>query len=250
MFHRLPRPLRLLPPALLLVAGCALVALGFPLPAQAATTGSGQAATETRSPGPFDAVHVAGSIDLLVRQASTPAVTVTADDNLLALIETVVDGGVLRVQFKRGESVRTRTSVRVAVDAVSLKALRLSGSGDLVLESFRTPKLDLSISGSGDAWLRELTADELSLRIAGSGDIKAAGSAARLQLGIAGSGDADLAALGARDVRVSIAGSGDARVHASDSLEVSVAGSGDVVYSGGATRVKSSVAGSGSVSAR
>jgi uncharacterized membrane protein len=56
-----------------------------------------------------------------------------------------------------------------------------------------------------------------------------------------------LASLAANDVTVSIAGSGDATVQANKSLGVSIAGSGDVQYSGTATDVRSSVAGSGRV---
>lgn len=240
---------RPLPLALLLVAACLALALNLWPPAWGATTtGSGVAATETRSPGSFDKLQVAGRIEVTVRQAAQPQVTVTADDNLLPLIETVVDGDTLKVRVRDDNQVSTRRPVRVTVDAVTLSSIKLAGTGDLRVEAFKTPKLALALAGAGDADLQALDTDDLSLSIAGSGDIKAAGRAGALALSIAGSGDADLMQLVAKAVKVRIAGSGDARVHADASLDVRIAGSGDVAYTGEARDVHSSVAGSGSVS--
>jgi hypothetical protein len=65
----------------------------LPLAGQAAgTTGSGKAATETRALPEFQAIELSGSMDLKVRQGSPQSVQVQADDNLLPLLETVVEG--------------------------------------------------------------------------------------------------------------------------------------------------------------
>jgi hypothetical protein len=254
---RLPtRPLwRALPARLLLiVAALGALAVAPPAAAADAVVGSGTVAADTRRPGEFDAVAVSGGIGLRVRQASAPAATVRGDDNVLPLVETVVEerrhGRTLVVRFARGRSIRTRQPVTVEVDAVRLRAIESVGSGDVVVERFDTPSLELSMSGSGDVALQALRTDALELSLAGSGDVKAEGRAARLSLAIAGSGDADLSGLDSDQVEVSIAGSGDARVVARKAIDVSIAGSGDVSYSGGATQVSTSVAGSGSVRAR
>ena len=62
-----------------------------------------------------------------------------------------------------------------------------------------------------------------------------------------GSGNVGLKSLVADDVSVRIAGSGDAKVTANKALGVSIAGSGDVEYSGNATAIRTSVAGSGRI---
>ena len=220
-------------------------------PAQAATTGSGKPATETRNVSDFEAIALSGAMDLVVRQGSKEAVEVTADDNLLPLLETVVESGsngrTLHVRFKRGERVNTKGPIKVNVNVVKLSGLSAAGSGDIRVEGLKTPLLKLSVSGSSDARLNELTTDALEVRIAGSGDVQANGAAKALKVSIAGSGDVQMSALAADDVTVSIAGSGDAVVQANKSLGVSIAGSGDVQYSGTATAVRSSVAGSGQV---
>lgn len=223
-------------------------------PAYAATVGSGRAASETRSVSGFEAIAVAGAIDLVVRQTGKESAEVRADDNVVPLVETVVEdtarGRTLLVRLKRGESVRTKTDIRVTVDVARLTQLVSAGSGAVLVQGLDTPSLRLVLSGSADATLRELAAGVLDVRVAGSGNVEAAGTAQQVKISIAGSGNVSLASLPADDVKVSIAGSGDAKVVANKALGVSIAGSGDVVYSGSAESIRTSVAGSGRITKR
>lgn len=238
----------------LLVAPALLCLSLLPQAVQAASiNGSGRSATETRSVGEFQAIRLSGSMDLQVRQGTPASVQVTADDNLLALLETVVEssanGPALDIRWQKGASLYTRSKVLVVVVTPKLTALAAAGAGDILVEAFSTPALKLSISGSGDARLKGLSTEDLGISIAGSGDVAGTGSATRMTVSIAGSGDVRLGGLKSDDVSVTIAGSGDAVVNANKSLDVRIAGSGDVSYTGNAT-VKSKVAGSGSVNKR
>lgn len=231
----------------------ALAAAGLSLGAgsvlAASLNGSGRAATETRTPGEFQAVSTRGSIDLVVRQGPAIQVQVQADDNLLPHLETVVEDGALIVRWQRGHSIRTRSPVRVEVVMPRLTALGSAGSGDLRLEAFKTPSLKIALSGSGDAHLASLTTDELRVSISGSSDVTGAGQAGRADISVSGSGNVRLLDLAAEDVSVRIAGSGDVAVHAQKKLTISIAGSGDVSYKG-EPALTSTVAGSGSVRKR
>lgn len=219
-----------------------------------AATGSGKPATETRDASGFSAINLRGGINLIVRQGAREAVQVSADDNLLPLLQTVVEGSgdnrTLLIQWKPGESIRSLGKTVVTIDVVKLNALASSGSGDITIEPLKTPALSLSISGSSDARVNQLDTARFSISIAGSGDVRANGKAAKLEVSIAGSGDVKARDLAADDVTISIAGSGDASVQANKTLAVSIAGSGDVEYSGAATLAKSRVAGSGSIRQR
>lgn len=234
-----------------LIAPALLCLAMLPLASHAGSTkGSGKLATDTRSLPEFQAVSLKGSVDLVVKQGPQ-SVQVQADDNLLALIETVVEstpqGATLVVRNKRGESFSTRNKMLVTVSVPKLTGVAAEGAGDIQVDAFNTPVLKLALSGSGNARLQKLSAGEFGISISGSGDVSADGSATKVKVSIAGSGDVRLSDLKGEEVSVNIAGSGDAAVHASKSLEVSIAGSGDVSYSGNPA-VKSSVAGSGSVS--
>lgn len=233
-------------------AAAFLTLAAMPLGALAAT-GSGRAATESRDPGSFDAIELRGDIDLVARSAPRESLSVSADDNLLPLLETAVQARgerrTLVIQWQPGQTVRTRSRALVTVDAVTLRALSTAGSGDVQVDGLKTPSLSLSIAGSSDARLRALEAGRLQVKIAGSGDVQADGRATRLDVSVAGSGDVSALALEADEVSVAIAGSGDVRVHAARALSVSIAGSGDVEYRGGATPTVSRM-GSGSVRQR
>lgn len=223
----------------------------LPLAARAAAAGSGRSATETRTPGTFSSIAMRGDIEVRLRQGTRESVQVTADDNLLPLLETVQDGSTLRIQWKAGAAVRPRTRPQVTVEVLRLEAVDAAGSGPLVVEALKTPALALSIAGSSDATLRQLDAEGLlRIGIAGSGNVHVEGRAGRLEVSIAGSGNVDARELMADDASVSIAGSGDADVSARLTLAVSIAGSGDVRYGGGARLASSRVLGSGTVRPR
>jgi hypothetical protein len=219
-----------------------------------AATGSGKPTTESRDASGFSAISLRGDINVIVRQGAREAVQVTTDDNLLPLLQTTVEGSgdnrTLQIQWKPGESVRTKTEPVVTVDVVRLGAVASSGSGDIRIRPLKTPTLSLSSSGSSSARLDQLDTAQLSISIAGSGDVRANGKALKLDITIAGSADVRTRELAADDVSISIAGSGDASVQANKTLAVSIAGSGDVEYSGTATLTKNRVSGSGSIRQR
>ena len=214
-----------------------------------AVIGNGQAATESRAIGAFDAIGLSGSIGLQLRQGSPTALVVHADANLLPMLETVVEGDQLKVRWKHGTSLRTNSRTWVEVTAPQVRAIASAGSGDVTIDAMKVPRLALSLQGSGDVRANALQSDELSLGIAGSSTVTLAGRAARVSINVSGSGGIEAAELRADDVRVNIAGSGDASVHAERALSVSIAGSGNVTYSGDAT-VQRAIAGSGTVRKR
>jgi hypothetical protein len=216
-------------------------------------TGSGKLATEKRALSGFQAVHLKGSMKVLIRQSGKEAVELRADDNLLPLIETAVvmlDGvPTLEIGTKKGASYTTHSRMVVTVDLADLKALVISGSGDVVADGVKTADLRLKITGSGDVRMNQLDAGNTAVNLSGSGDVALAGKSGKLSISIAGSGDVVTRDLAADDVSVSIAGSGDAQVNARKTLTVSIAGNGDVDYTGDPV-VRTSIAGHGNVKKR
>lgn len=212
---------------ILAAAAAAFTALIACAPAGAETvSGSGRPATESREVKGFNAVELAIPGRMEIVQGDREGVTLTADDNLVAQIETVVERDALRIRFRKGVNARTQTPIRVTLLAKTLEAIALAGSGDVAAPS--------------------LTARDLALRISGSGDVHLGGKAESLQVRISGSGDVKAGKFETQRAQVSIAGSGGVTVWARQSLEVSVAGSGDVRYYGDPTVAKK-IAGSGSV---
>lgn len=210
-------------------------------------TGSGTAKTENRTVSGFTGIGVSLPAKVTIVQGDKEGVTLEGDDNVLAVIETEVERGSLKLRFtERSMNVKTKVPLKATVYVKTLESISVAGSGDVSSDQLKSDKLKASIAGSGGVQINQLTTDLFKISIAGSGDLSInGGKVGALEASIAGSGDIRAGGLESDKVKISIAGSGDAIVWAKTNLNVSVAGSGDVKYYGN-PEVKRSVVGSGS----
>ncbi len=208
--------------------------------------GSGQVIQVPRSVSSFKGISLDIPARVEIVQGDSETLRMETDDNIAPLIETVVEKDQLKIRLAQRASNIRPTALRIFVQVRSLEALGISGTGTIVTNALRTPRLSVAISGSGDIGLRDLDTDTLTVSIAGNGDLAAAGRADTVRISIAGSGDVKASKLASKTMKINISGSGDAQVWATESLAVSIAGSGDVGYFGEAA-VSQSVAGSGRI---
>lgn len=200
----------------------------------------------------FNAVNVAGSFDVIIVQGAVESVKVEAPADVMDHILTEVHGGVLKIYNKHdtwnwGNMFGNHKKIIVHVVAKNLSSVNLSGSGDVYFkDGLSANSLSLSIVGSGDMTGR-VSVKNLESSISGSGDMRLTGNAESSTVQVVGSGDFSAKELLTANTAVHISGSGDARVNASNKIEASVAGSGDVYYTGAAKNVSSSKSGSGEV---
>lgn len=200
----------------------------------------------------FSSVSVAGSFDVYLTQGSTESVKVEADADEIDKIITEVENGVLKIYTKRTSGLNwnwggTNKKRIVRVVAKDLNKIGLSGSGDVFFtDGFRTQDMVVSLSGSGDI-KGKLDVKKLDVSIVGSGDISLSGTAETSAVKVSGSGDYRGSSLATASTSVKVVGSGDASVNVSQKLDASVAGSGDVRYTGAAKQISTSKAGSGDI---
>jgi hypothetical protein len=242
--------------AYLFAIASTLGVLTHPLPAAAwefswgsgpTITGSGQTVEQVRTPGSFQKLRLDGAFDVTVQPGASSRLVIKADDNLLPLIQTELDGDTLVIKGRKGSSFRTRSPITVSIDFTQLVEIALQGSGNLKATGLQGKRFELSLAGSGNAVLNQIDVGHFEASLAGSGNMTLAGRADKTELSIAGSGDIRADQLISRRTEVSIAGSGNAQVHASERLDASVAGSGDVRYAGQPAQLDRSVLGSGTV---
>ncbi len=234
-----------MPPVRLLLIAL-LAAAAAPALAQQPVTGSGRIVDEARPLAGFTALRVGGGVRVELRANDRERVTVRADDNLLPLVETRVDGTALVIGVAHGASFRARRVPRVYVGFVRLDDISVTDSGHVHADRVRGDTFAVSLAGSGDVRIDALDVNALGAMLAGSGDFIARGRADQQGYRIRGAGDVRARELVGRNVTVSIAGSGDAVVHATETLAVSISGAGDVVYRGD-PKITKSIVGSGSV---
>jgi hypothetical protein len=233
-----PRTLAAL--ALLVIASTiTLPAHAWEWPIGSRVTGSGNLTRVQRSVQGFKGVALEVPANVEIVQGEAQGVTIETDDNIAALIETVVEKDQLKIRLAQRRAGIKPTSLKITVHARTIESLAISGNGSFRAERLTSVSLAANISGSGDIWLRALDVDSLSLSISGSGDFTAGGRADTVRVNISGSGDVKTANLASRNVKLAISGSGDAKVWATEILTVSIAGVGDVGYYGDAALTQS-----------
>ena len=186
--------------------------------------GSGAAKTETREVKGFDKVELLIPADVKVKIGKPTPITIEADDNILPLIKTDVHDGRLVISAERKYS--TKNEPDIAMTVTKLRAIKVSGSGDIKVQGLANTEFEVEITGSAD--------------------IHVAGKSEKLAVTISGSADLFATDLEVRTAVITITGSGDAKVNVTEMLNAVVTGSGDVHYKGD-PEVQSTITGGGSV---
>jgi hypothetical protein len=170
----------------------------------------GPRTTQTRSVGDFDRVSATDGIDVELRTGDAAHVRVTAGEDVIDDIETVVDGGTLRITGDGDHVFGGERVVRITLPR--LVAVEASGGSD--------------VDGAG------IRAAELRLTASGGSDLEFDGRVDRLVLTASGGSDAHLSGLDARTVTLRTSDGSDADVSAIERLDADVSGGSDVSYSG------------------
>ena len=211
--------------------------------------GEGPVETESRSVNNFSGI--ATNIDCIVYFKQSPEfnVEISAQRNMLNLIETYNSGNDLILKFKNGVKVGHHTDISVYISAPSVENLQLNGSGDVHFKGdFTGNQFNAALSGSGNLIIDHLQIkDALTASVSSSGNVRVlAGTVNTESVKISGSGNVDLLAVKATAALAKINGSGTLKVNVTQKLDVTVSGSGNVFYYGNPV-INSHISGSGRV---
>ena len=195
--------------------------------------GVGNIASETIELPTFNSIHVSGSADVFVSKGDTLSVTLSDYENLLAYWDLEVVDNSLHVKTKPFSSlVNTRAKVTITLPS-ELYLVRISGSGDINLNSDFPTLNKVKIEGSGTVYSSQSAGYEnLEIYIGGSGDVHLTGNAQQLIAKINGSGAVKLGQLSTVSADCTISGSGNIYIDAQETLKASIFGSGNIIYTG------------------
>ena len=210
--------------------------------------GEGILVNETRTTAPFNGIESEISGNVIYTQGNDYKVELTAQQNILNVMETPVLSNQLVVRFKNNVRVKSHEQITINVTAPTITGIGLSGSGNVsVLSPLTGGDFSFRLSGSGDMSLPTITCNNLETNISGSGSITIAGGTANTEnFKISGSGDIDARNVLAKNVSTTTSGSGTLRVTASEKLDVKISGSGSVYY-WGTPIVSTDISGSGRI---
>lgn len=214
--------------------------------------GSGNVIRQTFEVNGFNQIQLetVGTIQLV--QGDSDSLTVETDDNILPYLNVKVAGETLvligknninlepsvsityYLTVKNIRAITTNSSGNISADLITADKFNIfvNGSGDVSLDRANVQQLSIASDGSGHVTIAELAGETVYAQILASGNIQLSGEAHSLDLKSTGSGDALLKDLQTSDVQADLQASGDAWVWALETLDVAIAGSGDVSYYG------------------
>ena len=218
----------------------------------------------------LDEVHsiiADGSYNITLEQAAEQRVLAVGQQNIIDDLNTNVNNGVWRMDLD--EDCYRNIDLTIRLFVPDINSIEINGSNDVVLNSFDSlDALVIETTGSGvifqsgvldiDGLFRiqssgssdvtaNFNAQRVEVEIAGSGNIKFSGSVEEFDIEISGTGDINAFDLDTKICDIDIAGAGDVDVSVSDTLNVTISGTGNVCYRGD-PEVDSTITGSGEVS--
>lgn len=211
--------------------------------------GEGPLVTQARSVSNFTGISSEMSGSAYVTIGPAYKVEITAQQNILDVINTNVVNGVLHIDFKDNVRVREHEDVTVNISLPAADYFRLSGSGNMdVSGNVTANNLKLTLSGSGNIVVQNaVVVDKVDAEVSGSGNISVGnGSAVNEDLDISGSGNIQMIGVTAQNTTTHISGSGDVKVVVSQWLDAHISGSGSVYYHGNPI-ISTHITGSGKV---
>lgn len=218
-------------------------------PACRKVIGEGPLVTQTRTVGDFSGVssEMSGQVNFSI--APEYKVEITAQQNILDVLNTNVVNGVLHIDFKDNVRVKQHEDLLINITAPYADYFRLSGSGNMNVQGHVVVNnLKVTLSGSGDIVVQSaVVADKINADISGSGNINIGnGSAVNEDVEISGSGKVEMAGVDAQNAVTHTSGSGDVKLALSKNLDAHISGSGSVYYHGNPI-ISTHISGSGRV---
>lgn len=174
--------------------------------------GSGDVTAETRQISGVSRVVLGGDADLEIEQTGKESLVITADDNILPVLRSESEDGVLVLGVKDYTNIRPTKRVHYKLTLSGLTAL--------------------SLAGDVTADVKKVATDRLTVSITGDGTIRIDGTADQQQVSILGDGKYDAANFLTKTASVSITGDGKLDIAVSENLDVKVLGDGSITYTG------------------
>ena len=191
--------------------------------------GSGISKTESREVSGFSSISSKSIGRVMIQQTGKESLTISADDNILPLLESRVVDNILYLTIAKDTHMNPTKPIEFVVEVKSLENLKIDGVGSIEAKDIQGEKLSVSLDGVG------------SMTIAGNVDV--------LNLSLSGVGSFNGEEFRTKQATVRHDGVGSAVVNVSEQLDATLSGVGSVEYIG-SPQVRESKKGLGSVKKR
>jgi hypothetical protein len=202
----------------------------------------------------FDAVELRYFGQVRLQRGDAPSLEIEGDPDVVPKVRSSVRNGTLVLEVGENWLDRLTSGLLLVahrplvyhVTLPTLRALTVSGSGEVRGDGWSGETLKVRVSGQAEVRLGGVALEELDVVVSGRGKLRFSGSSTSSRYSLSGSADVDAGDLRSERTEVKIAGQGDVDVHAVERLDVRIAGLGRVRYRGD-PKVKQVISGAGSV---
>jgi hypothetical protein len=191
--------------------------------------------SETRETSGFTAVDMRGVGRIILSQGETESLEVSGSDNLVPLVKTSVQAGVLVIEMTEKVIITNPNPANVLTYTIGVKeltALTVSGLGDVEMDGLSASRFDMTISGTGKIDLKGLELEDLDLSLSGMGDVTFSGAAESAAITLSGAGNVNAGGFKLRTARITLSGAGNATLWVTGKLNGEISGAGNVEYYG------------------
>lgn len=172
--------------------------------------GSGNVVTENRDLSGFNGVEVGGVFKVEIVAGKEYSVEVEADDNLVPLINTEVEDGVLKIGTEK--SISKKSALKIRISAPNIETLDTSGVSGITLSGVKNSALSIQSSGASK--------------------INVEGATGNLTIDVSGASVVDAVGLQATNAKVRASGASKITVNASNEIDADLSGASKVRYAG------------------
>jgi predicted small secreted protein len=191
--------------------------------------------SETREASGFTAIDMRAAGRLVITQGDVESLAVRGSDNVVPLVKTSVQDGVLVIEMEELVIVTDMDDFNALTFTIGVKdlaALTVSGAADVKMDGLAASRLKMSISGAGKIDFSGLSVDTLSLVLSGAGDVTLSGETSSASIMLTGVGNIDAARLKVQTADITLQGLGNATLWVMGKLTGSISGAGNIEYYG------------------
>jgi hypothetical protein len=154
--------------------------------------GSGRAAMRNVTLNDFTAVQIEGPFAADITRAESFQVSLTADDNIVGLIEAVKEGPSLRIRLPRG-SYHFREKLRASIAMPVLEGTVLTGTARATIQGFDSDRSFRTRISGASKLEGSIRAGDLDFEISGASKLTLRGSARGARISASGASHLELA---------------------------------------------------------
>lgn len=192
--------------------------------------GNGNVTEETREVGPFTGIKVSRGMNVYICQGSPAKVVVKADENLMDLIETRVEDGILKITITG--AIRKASEKKVLVTVEEIESISTTSGSNVFSDSVITsPSLKISASAGSNLNLA-INSEEVEFSAFAGSNINLEGKAGEFEGNASAGSNVRAGGLATKISRVKASSGANIWIQVDEKLDGKASSGGNVFYSG------------------